>query len=342
MSLSLGGQLITNQTQLSHTCQLVLGLLEGGIQWFAWAVTSPTERYSFADEAELLSQLQQRLHASDFMLLPRLQLLISPVTLLSLGVDDLQLLAAVEAGDESAVSIIKARALLAAHGLLTRDDLALLRTCLEELGVSSMPLFQAPGLSDSLALHKLLVGENGTILDQMQEAADFAVQQATTPREFCDYCRFYLDLAAADTTDTTPSARSQKAMAVFTTLAPLVFGALDCPQLSGSASPMEIRAVISSLNAQQKLLGFSSVARAVQQVARHTGFPTTASSTTAQAVQQYLLAAQTFLGAANRNTARLEQDATVVVRLEGDTQYAELCLDSSGMLWLSEFGVRGT
>lgn len=32
----------------------------------------------------------------------------------------------------------------------------------------------------------------------------------------------------------------------------------------------------------------------------------------------------------------------MVARLEGDRGYAELCLDSSGMLWLSEFGVRVT
>lgn len=340
MSLNLGGHIITHPAALSPSSRLVLDLIDGGIQWVDWAVASPTGRYSFADEADLLSRVQQKLHASGFMLLPRLQLLISPVTLLSLGLDDLQLLAAVEAGDESAASIIKIRALLAAQGWLTRNDLSLARDFLTELGLSSMPLFQAPGLSDSLELHKLLVGENDTTLDQMQEAADFAVQQATTPREFCDYCRFYLGLAAADTTDTTPAARSQKALAVLTTLASLVFGALDCPQLSGSASPAEIRAAISSLNAQQKLLGFSSVARAVQQVARHTGFPTTASSTTAQAVQQYLLATLAFLGAANRYTARLEQDATVVARLEGDSRYAELCLDSSGMLRLSEFGTK--
>ena len=339
MSLSLGGQLITHPTALSPSCRLILNLIQGGIQWFDWAVASPTERYPFTDESDLLSQVQQKLHASGLMLLPQLQVLISPVTLLSLGLDDLQVLAAVEAGDESAASIIKVRALLAAHGLLTRDDLGLVRSCLEELGVSTLPLFQALGLGDSLALHRLLVEENHATLDQMQEAADFASAQAATPREFCDYCRFYLDLAAADPA-ATPAARNQKALAVFTTLAPLLFGALDCPQLSTNASPAEIRAAISSLNAQQKLLGFSSVSRAVQQVARHTGFPAAPAATAAQAVQQYLQAALAFLGAANRYTARLGQDATVVARLEDDTDYAELCLDSSGMLWLSEFGAK--
>lgn len=339
MGLNIAGHVIMNRAALSEPCCLVLNLIDGGQAWFEWAVTTINERYSFTDETELLVQLQQKLHGSRFILLPRLQLLISPATLLTLDQDDLHLLTTIEAGDESATTIIKARALLVRHGFITRNDLSVVHDFLEELGVSGMPLFQALDLRDSLALHKLLAEQDSVTMALMQEAAAFSVTQATTPSEFCDYYCFYLDLATTDDT-TTPELRSQKAMAVLNALTPLVFGALDCPQLSGSTSPMEILAIIRDLNAQQKLPGFNSVARAIQQIARHSGLLATPTSNPVQVVQQYLQAALAFLGKNNRFTVRLEQDATTVARLEADTEYAELCLASSGMFWLSEFGVR--
>ena len=42
----------------------------------------------------------------------------------------------------------------------------------------------------------------------------------------------------------------------------------------------------------------------------------------------------------NGDTTRLEQDATTVVRLDGDTKIAEIHLDSSERLQLSEFGAK--
>ncbi|MBN3727876.1 hypothetical protein G3N92_27285, partial [Burkholderia sp. Ac-20379] len=99
MPLTIAGRLIRTESQLSEAARLTLALIDGGAGWLAWAVAAPAARYDFPDETQFVAAVQQGLHAAPLALLPALGLLVNPIKLLSLGVDDLRVLTAAEAAD---------------------------------------------------------------------------------------------------------------------------------------------------------------------------------------------------------------------------------------------------
>ncbi|NJD91400.1 MAG: hypothetical protein FIA91_07805 [Geobacter sp.] len=340
MSLFIAGRIVTQSTSLSELCRLTLSFIDGGNQWFAWATQNQTVRYNFSDESELLASVQQGLHGSRLALLPQLELMVSPVKLMTLGLSDLRLLAQAESGDDSAPCRAAVCRVLEVHQLATRSDLAAGTSFLAELGVATAPLFQMLDMDDSLAICELLrlpslQGEQ--VLSLLQEAAAFAVSQASTPQEFCDYYRIYLDLAAADS----PAARTKRALSVIITLQPLLFGALDCPQVNCLATGQVVMDAIRSWFAQGRLVGFATLASAVRQVVSHTSYSDQRDAEAQAIVNQYLSAANAFLGSRQLQSARLSQDgAGVIFRCEDGTQYAELQLDDSGVISLREYGAK--
>ncbi len=342
MSLTIAGRVVSHRDSLTQLCHLTLSLIAGGVRWLDWTIDNPAVRHEFPDETELVVQVQQQLHASDLTLLPRLQLMISPIKLMTLGVADLRTMAKAETGNGDAVIDAMVSRVLASHGLVTRDALAAGGNFLVELGVASAPLFQAPDVSDSLAIHELIrtpqqQGESQPSLKK--EAASFAVSQASTPREFCDYYLMYLDLAAT-LPDFPPEERRRRAQNVVETLSPLVLCVLDHPQLNGLAGPGEVMSAVREWHGRGKLVGFDGLSRAVQQVVRHSTFREETGAEARHIVRRYLDEAQTFLAASRRCAIRMGQDATCFFRVESDTEYAEMKLESSGVLSLREFGPK--
>lgn len=342
MSLTIAGRVVPQRNSLSQLCHLTLSFIAGGVRWLDWTIDNPTVRHEFPDETELVVQVQQQLHASRLTLLPRLQLMISPIKLMTLGLADLRTVAKAETGNGDAVIDAMVSHVLASHGLVTRDALAAGVSFLVELGVASAPLFQAPDLSDSLAIHELMrmpqqQGESQPSLKE--EAASFAMSQASTPREFCDYYLMYLDLAAT-LPAFSPEERCRRALNVVETLSPLVLCALDHPHLNGLAGPGEVMSAVREWRARGKLVGFDCLSRAVQQVVRHSPFREETGAEAGHVVRRYLDEAQAFLATNRFCAARMGQDATCFFYVESDTEYAALQLESSGVLSLREFGPK--
>ncbi|WP_390623100.1 hypothetical protein ACEQUB_p01328 (plasmid) [Ralstonia syzygii] len=343
MTVSVAGKLIPLPQALSEVGRLALAFIDGGIEWLDWAATAPMARYDFADETELIATVQQGLHASRLALLPRLGLMVSPVKLMTLGLADLGTLARAEGGDDSAVVAAQVRRILADHSLATREDLAAGASFLAQLGAGSAPLFQALGFDDSVALAGLMHLPQGAQQPALrQEAASFAVQHARTVPEFCDYYQFYLDRAEQlGSSAATPGQREAAATAAMEALLPVLFGALDCPQVQGLASPSQVALTVRNWLARGRVVGFARLSRGAQQIVRHTAYKGETGEAARRIVDLYLQAAQSFLAAHQADHGLMGQDgATCLFPVEAAQLHAELQMSSNGVISLNDFGTR--
>src|SRR5580700_8055903 len=103
---------VTRAASLSERARLVLGFIRSGRQWFDWTASAPQVRHEFRDESALLDAIQLGLHATPFLRMPRVGLLVSPVKLMTAQPPDLEVFAAVERGDASPAVLDQARSLL--------------------------------------------------------------------------------------------------------------------------------------------------------------------------------------------------------------------------------------
>lgn len=339
MSVFLAGRLVQTVDQLSPLARLSLTFIDGGLEWLAWAIAEHASRHDFADEAALVGQVQSGLHGSPFVLLPQLALKVSPIKLLTLGLPSLQLLARAEGGDDGAALAAQVHQVLADHELATQADLALGTTLLAALGVAALPLFHAMDFGDHLALWQLaraLSPSREPAPALQREAADFAVRQARTPIEFCDYLRVYLD-GAAHLAPASPEQRRATAEASLNGLLPLLFGTLDGPRIDGLPSPSDVGRAVSNWLDRGKQVGFASLSQAVRQIVQHT--PCQGETADApRAVRLYLQSAQAFLVANPPVRGRLGQDgATCLYPITSGSLRAELQVGASGVVSLSDF-----
>ena len=349
MSLSVAGHPIPQAAALSDLCRLVLAFVDGGPEWLAWALTSPSARYAFDDETSLVAQVQQGLHASPLALLPTLGLLASPVKLMTLGLADLRVLARAEGGDASGVVASQKQRVLADHGLLLQADLAAVEPWLASLGVGGAPLFQALGLNERVTLCVQMRGSappakslaDAAVSGLPQEAAGCAAQQARTPLEFIDYLQFYLALAAQGAAPPAAQARADRATRVMQTLLPMFFGALDCPQVTGLPSPGAVAQGVSGWLTGGRRIGFARLSQGLQQLVQHTAYRDETGDAAQRIVDLYLASAQSFLAAARVRQGRMGQDgATCTYPLDAGPQQAELQLGANGVVSLRNYGLR--
>ncbi|MCE4554585.1 hypothetical protein [Pelomonas cellulosilytica] len=343
MTVTLAGKPLQQVASLSPEGRLSLAFVDGGPEWLAWAAQDVASRYDFADETTLLGQVQLGLHASRLALLPNLELMVSPVKLMTLGLTDLRTLARAETGDGSAATVAQVAGILSAHQLAARRDLAAGAAWLSELGLADAPIFQAPDLDDRLALWQLACMAPPTsdaAPALRQEAANFAAIQARTPLEFCDYFRTYL-ARTAGLASASPQQRADAAAATLRVLLPLLFGTLDCPQLDGLPSPAQVEATISNWLARGKQVGFARLSQAVQQIVQHTHLQDDSVDAARKAIQLYLQSAQAFLSSNRPTQGRLGQDgATCTYTYGGGSLGAEVQVGPGGVVSLQDFGPR--
>jgi hypothetical protein len=347
MTISVAGRPTPAPGTLSPVARLALAFVDGGSAWLQWAIAEPAARYDFPDESALVAQVQQGLHGSRLALLPRLQLLVSPVKLMTLGEAGLRTLARAESGDDSAAVMSELYKLLAHHRLLSASDLAVGQTFLGQLGVASAPVVQAMDFNDRQAVHELMclpAPQDSDIQALQQEAAAFALQQAHTPLEFCDYYRTYLDCAErAGLLRASAEQRHAAASAAVYALAPLMFGALDGPQLEGLPSPAEVGHALSNWLKHGKSVGFARLSQGVQQLVQHSAYQGETLGAARDVVSLYLQAVQSFLLSQPPGQGCMGQDgATCTFALEGHGQQAELQLGASGVLSLRSFHQTAT
>ncbi len=341
MTVSIAHKPIQGRGGLSDLGALTLAFIDGGVEWLNWAVGDPVAGYPFPDETALIRNVQYGLHASPVTWLPRLNLLISPVKLLTFTLNDLRTVAKAEGGGDDPVTQQQVQAILAAHDVLTQADLAAVAPFLAGLGVAGSPLFQSLGLDDLGALWRLITlppPPDGAP-DLAGDAAAFAVEQARTPQEFADYYRVYLaQVGKMKAASASADERRQIADTAVQTLLPLMFGALDCPQVGDMVSPGEVAAVVADWLRQGRRIGFSRLSEGVLRIIDATTFTTEKGGAAQQAVNQYLANAQSFLAAHPPQTGRMSQDGrSCTLPIEAGTLYAELLLGPSGGITLQQF-----
>ncbi len=347
MSISVAGRPIQNSSALSELGRLALAFVDGGPQWLNWAIASIGAHYHFPDETALLDGAQKGLHGSPLALLPGSALLVSPVKLMALGLSDLRTLARAESGDASPAAAAQVQHVLREHRLLTAADLRNARAFLASLGVEGAPVFQCIDFMDWVALCELPGGSfGGTAPSQslQAEAATFGVGQARTPREFADYYRVYLHLAAhlPGLAQAPVEQRNGAAQAALQSLLPLLFGALDGPSLAAvPTSPEEVRMAVNNWLMMGRRIGFSSLSEGVRCIVEGTRYQGETGVEAARLVDLALQQAMGVLAAHATRSARLGQDGETMTLLVGPENAAnaqvELRVSSTGLVSLTRF-----
>ena len=358
MSISLAGRGVSSVDGLSALGRLTLSFIDGGLEWLEWATNSLTARYEFPDETSLVDGIQQGLHASGLVLLPRLGLVAGPAKLMSLGLTDLRTLAMAETGDSSDIVSAQLRRVLSDHALVLCHDLTAGSTFLKQLDVADSVVFQSITFDEQLAIWELLTvpgddsGSNGSTgstsptdvshgVEPIQlEAARFAVEQCRTPAEFVDYYRFYLAASAKGPKNepSTPEQRLANVTRVMQTLLPVLFASLDCPRISGLPVPAQVAIAAADWIAQGKQIGFARLSEAAYQVVRFSTYRDETADAATQIVNQYLRSAQAFLSGNAVRRARMGQDgASCSFAFESQSLRALLLLSSTGTISLRDF-----
>jgi hypothetical protein len=341
MSIFLAGRLVQRPGDLSELGRLVLTFIDGGAEWLHWAIGDTASRYDFADETALVGGVQDGLHATCFVLMPKLGLRVSPIKLMTLNLSDLRLLAKAE-GEANSPGSARIRQVLDRHALLDGADLDQGTALLTNLGVADAPVFQCLDFEARAALHGLVGAPDpkaGTA-PLAKEAAAFAVLQAQSPPEFADYYRVYLRLAdKLDLAEAKADDRTAAVEAAIDVLRPLFFGAHDCPRVDGLVSPGEVGRVVQDWVRRGRVLGFLRLSLAMWQVIAHTDFRRETGEDARRIVDDYLRAAQGFLATVPIVRGRMSQDgASCVFPLEQGLYRAQVRLDPPGLITLGEFG----
>jgi hypothetical protein len=341
MTVSVANKLIQDGGSLSELARLVLSFIDGGVQWLAWAANDTSFNYNFPDETALVAQVQQGLHNSPLTLLPNLQLLISPIKLMTFSIGDLRTVAKADSGDQDPATVARLNSILSAHDVQTQADLAAVRSFLSNLGIAAAPVFQSLGLNDMIALSELIAlpQPQGGDPEIQSDAARFALQQARTPEEFCDYYRAYMALKTKlQTAGTSPQQQTAQATAAVQTLLPLMFGALGGPQVDGLVPPAEVAVAVSDWLRQGRRLGFSRPSEGACRIIDSTAFTDETGAAAQHILNHYLADAQSFLVANDPKTDRISQDGlSCVLPAQSGNLYAELQLSPGGCITLRQF-----
>ncbi|KJV09188.1 hypothetical protein VZ95_13030 [Elstera litoralis] len=341
MTVMVANRLVQNQAALSDIGRLALAFIDGGPEWLSWAISTPTAQYAFADETTLLAQVQQGLHTSRFAFLPTLQAMISPVKLISLGVADLRTLGRAESGDTSAPIQAQIKRIFTDHHLLSGSDFAQGTAFLQTLGVNQAGLFQFLTFEDQLALYQLAAQPSTQTAIPGTEAAQFAVSQARTVLEFADYYQFYLRYCSRMPTASTAQQRGTQATSALMVLLPLLFSALDAPQVPGLVSPAEVANAISVWVRNGRQVGFSRLSEAAAQIAQNTVFQLETGDAARALVQSYIAGAQALIVAQPVRQGILGQDgASCLFPIRSGDQQATLMLGGTGLITLRSYGLQ--
>lgn len=331
-------------TNLSIVGRMVLAFIDGGVQWLQWAANEPTARYDLPDESALMQAIQTGLHDYPYTLLPNLGLLVSPNKLMTMGQTDLTTLASAETGTQSATVGLMTQRMFAAQGLVTQSQVAAAAAFLAEIGVGDAAVLQSMGLMDRLAVAELmrLPDLPGAGLPSLQkEAAAFGVRQSRTPMEFVDYYQVYLHQAAKLTSNATSDQREAIAETAVQNLQPLLFGALDCPEVDGLVAPAEVAAAVNRWILMGRQVGFARLSQGVLQIVQQSAYVDQGGDDARRMVSNYLARAQNFLAANAPSRPVMGQDgASCIFPVETSDTQAALHLAPGGAITLTAYSTK--
>lgn len=269
--VAVAGRTVRQVDDLAPRTQTMVALVDGAERWLSWAIPAPNPYFRFPDEAALVTGVQQGLHGSPLILLPRLRALVHPRKLWTLKEEQLNQLLSYE-GDEEDNEVLgtSVRNVLNENGIFTQQNLASGLQFLQQIGTAGLPLFQALSLSDQVALMEVVkTPPTSLALDRTAQAsaAAFAAESAQTPREFVDYYAFFFDAAERLATDDDPADLPDTVRGVRDRLIDPVQALLPCPVLERVPTPVEMYALINQWIDRQQLIGFATVPSALRQIA---------------------------------------------------------------------------
>ena len=335
MTLSVASRRIDRLQGITEQGRLVLGFIDGALDWLDWAIRDPNARYRFEDESALVAGVQTGLHGSRLLLLPKAGLLVGPARLMTLALADLRTLKRGESGAGVAVAA-RVEEICAGYGLVTFPRLALGATFLRDMGVDADPLFQAIGFEDRLALHDLVDGRSGgepPTLEAQKEAAAFAIGRARTPLEFADYYRAWLHYRGA-----AAKAPETEIGDAVDALLPLLFPALDCPRVDGPVAAWEVVAAIDEWLTMGRRLGFPRLSHGVRQLIEHSDLAAEDIDEAPRIVAAYLAGAHALLQTGDLVGDAVGQDgASRTFQVSSGDHQAVVALGADGMITLSAY-----
>jgi hypothetical protein len=273
MALFIGQTLIKDVSAISELTRQAIAFIDGGSEWVRWALHGPEIRAQFADESQMVGAIQSGLHGSPFAYLPHLQLMVSPVKLMTLSLDELQIIARAEIDPTHHRKNEQLDAILARHGLLTNDQLKHGTDWLRTLHLPQLDLFQVTTFDEQLALADLARSVRERDIDPTlcADAASFAITESRTALEFTDFFRCYLGVAEKLPAKAKPAETVRDAaQSVVQLLSPLAFHALDCPQTAPLSRPDEVTLAVELWAASGRALGFARVSACVREIVLHT------------------------------------------------------------------------
>jgi hypothetical protein len=341
MSLTLADSLVGLQ-DLSPLTRQALALVDGGLQWVSWASNDGLQRYSFPDETTMVGAVQEGLHGTRLAYLSRCHVFISPVKMMTMGLDELKAISQWEAGDDSSPGSSTIEGLLAANNVITCTNLASPDGILKELGVGDSPLFANMGLMERLELQEWSTSvtlQDEAARDLAKEAAQFALKQARQPYDFLDYYRIYIMLAEREAAGSSQSMdqRMTSSEQVLHALLPELFAYLDCPQTTKLPSPDEVLGVVKDWLLNGKSLGFNRLSSGAQQIVGSASFSTDPATMTAS-VRSYVVAANQFFSQQQQLASVMKQDGSTCCYQAEDQQHSgELLLSAEHVISLQTF-----
>lgn len=344
MTVSVASRRIEGFNSLSEHGRHTLKFVEEGSAWLDWAIQNHRVLYHFEDEHGLVAGVQEGLHASRFLLLDGLGLMVSPLTLMTLDLADLKVLARAEKPHPDPDVTKKAKEILGKHRLVSQAELREGNKLLEKLDLDTrkLPLFQNMTLDDRLEILALTRDpryEAPSWPGGGEEAAKAALKWASTPAEFADFYRAYLDyVERRGTREESREKRRALWSDALETLRPLLFQALDCPRVEGPARPWEIAAAIDEWLMMGRRLGFARLSQAVQQVIANTAFAGEDGEAAERLISTYLAETHAFLMSAEFGDGRIGQDGvTRNFKLVSAGKEAVVTYGAGGIVTLTSF-----
>jgi len=338
MSLTLANSLIRAQ-DLSQITRQALSLVDGGLPWVQWASDATFQRYSFTDETTLVGAVQRGLHGTSLAYLPRCQVFISPVKLMTMGLEDLKRICQWESSSEEVLDARQIESLFEGHDVVACPSLKSPFAVLEELGVGESPLFANLSLIEHLEVRQWSASvalQDEPAQRLAKEAAQFALQQARQALDFIDYYGVYISLAEREPggSGLSTDQRLANSESVLHALLPELFAYLDCPQTRGLPSPAEALAVVKEWLANGQSLGFSRLSSGVRQIVATPSFRADP-ATIAASVRSYVMAANQFFSRQQQLASIMKQDGCSCCYRSADNEFSgELLLNAEHVISL--------
>ena len=344
--LLIDGKLISTLSELSEKSQTILQMIESGSKWFEWTAKQEDQGYTFSSESEFLEGVQSGLHGSSLMLISKPDLLVNPVRLLGLSIEELTLLKAKQESEKSnKVESLQVHKILSGNGLRIKSELAIGFDFLKQIGVSDATILQAMSLGDLVDLFDMVdeSSSSSSLNSSIQkEGAKFALAIAQNPGEFIDLYKFYITVGdKLGTTATKPAKRKVLAEQYVQDIVECLFDAGLSPIVEPGISPIELRAAIQNWIDGGRYVGFRSVSRGALQVMKNSRLCEPGQTlNTRNVVEEYLTRSQNFLKSYEASPMKLTQDGLVgVYQLNEKEASATLEVTQQGYLTLARYDV---